>query len=213
MILNPGTSFEISSEILQRYQVSDENIERIKLLSDYDLSFVTYALSDDLIRSGRAYSCEQAYPLMFEFGKCDTRLVQRLETEFKRFCVLTLLKTGVPHAPPGAVDMYWHFFILHTKEYANFCVSVWGDFDGDPRIRDHFPSTDSTRKGMLDAYRATRALYVDVFGEPELFPMEGIKRSGGDVLPLASREIWRHASDTSGDSYSGTVEVDSYVAQ
>lgn len=102
--------------------------------------------------------------------------------------------------------MYWHFFILHTKQYEAFCVDVWGDFHGDPRLRDHFPSTDSTRKGMLDAYKATRELYVEVFGEPELYQLEGIKRASGEVLPVAPRPIWGPGSDTSGDSYSGTIE-------
>ncbi|MGA0563286.1 hypothetical protein ACO2RV_12650 [Ancylobacter sp. VNQ12] len=146
---------------------------------------------------------------MFEYGKCDLRLSERLELEFKRFYILTLVKSGVPHAPAGDIDMYWHFFILHTKQYAEFCVSVLGDFDGDPRVRDHFPSTDSTRRGMLNAYRDTRALYVKVFGEPEPYQMDGIVRQGADVLPVADRQIWRHASDTSGDSYSGTIEGDS----
>ena len=205
-MLNEKTPFQITDEKIAEFEVDEMARQRITAVADYDLSYVTQDLSDELIRTGRSYSCEQAYPLMFNYGKVDARLAQRLELEFKRFSILTLMKPGVPHAPPGAVDMYWHFFILHTREYVDYCEKVWGDFSGEPRFRDHFPSKDATRKGMLDAYKATRALYVDTFGEPEEFEMEGIVRDGGEVLPVASRPIWVVGSDTSGDSYSGVVE-------
>ena len=200
--------FLISDTLAERYAVDEQNRARIISTANYDLSYITNDLNDDLIRTGRKYSCEQAYALMFEFGKCDYRLAKRLEIEFKRFCVLTLVRPGVPHAPPGAVDMYWHFFVLHTKEYIKFCEDVWGSFEGEQAIRHHFPSKDETRKGMLEAYKNTRALYVEIYGEPELYEMDGIKRPNGDTLPLASRLIWVPGSDTSGDSYSGIIETE-----
>lgn len=98
--------YTVSEDVLTRYKVSKKNIERIGSVADYDLSFVTEELNDELIQTGRAYSCEQAYPLRAMFGKADKRLAQRLEEEFKRFCIITLVKPEVPHAPPGAVDMY-----------------------------------------------------------------------------------------------------------
>lgn len=207
-MLNEGTPFAVGDDLVAKFEIDDIAKERISAIAGFDLSYVTNDLTDELIRTGRSYSCEQAYPLMFNYGKVDSRLARRLELEFKRFCVLTLLKPKVPHAPPGAVDMYWHFFILHTREYVQFCEAVWGDFSGEPRFRDHFPSKDATRKGMLDAYKATRSLYIDVFGEPEDYQMEGIVRENGEVLPVAPRAIWVPGSDTSGDSYSGVVEPD-----
>lgn len=206
MTLNSGTDFEVSDRILEKFKVGKKDRDRISAVAKYDLSDISADLSDELIRTGRAYSCEQAYPLMANFGKADARLSQRLELEFKRFCILTLIKPGVPHAPPGAVDMYWHFLILHTREYITFCESTWGDFMGEPRLRDHFPSKDATRKGMLEAYKATRNLYVEVFSEPRNFEMDGIARDDGEVLPVSDRPIWVPASDTSGDSYSGVVD-------
>lgn len=202
--------FAVSAEVVRRYKVTAPNQKRIAKIGSYDLSFVTDDLNDELIQTGRAYSCEQAYPLRAMFGKADKRLATRLEEEFKRFCVITLIKPDVPHAPPGAVDMYWHFFILHTEAYLDFCKAVWGDFKGDPKYRHHYPSTDQTRRGMLDAYKATRALYVDIFGPPKPFELQG-KR--GVAEALAPRQIWTEASDTSGDSYSGTIEPDAYVAK
>lgn len=205
-MLNSNTPFQVTDTKLAEYSVEDVAQQRISAVAEYDLSYVTQDLTDELIRTGRSYSCEQAYPLMFNYGKVDSRLAQQLELEFKRFSILTLMKPGEPHAPPGAVDMYWHFFILHTREYVDYCERVWGDFSGEPRFRDHFPSKDATRKGMLEAYKSTRSLYVDVFGEPDEFEMEGIVREDGEVLPVAPRPIWVPASDTSGDSYSGVVE-------
>jgi hypothetical protein len=192
----------LSAEDFSRFDVSEDNRHRIEAVQKYDLSGITVGLTDDLIRTGRAFSVEQAYPLMLRYGKADHRLAARLEEEFKRFCVLTLIRPGVPHAPPGAVDMYWHFFILHTQEYADFCEVAWGDFRGDPRYRHHFPSTDETRSGMLDAYRATRALYVEVYGEPHPYEMDAIP----GAQAVAPRAIWEVASDTSGDSYSGVID-------
>jgi len=192
---------KISAATLKRFKVEKGVQKRIEQVFAYDLQHVTGALNDDLIRIGRPYSVEQAYPLASRFGKADRRLAVRLEREFKRFCALTLLDAGKAHAPPGAVDMYWHFFILHTESYIEFCERVWGDFKGAPKVRHHYPSTDDTRLGMLRAYTATRALYVDVFGEPELYAMDALP--GAEAL--SAREIWVPASDTSGDSYSGVV--------
>jgi hypothetical protein len=202
--------YTVSKEVLKRYDVSKKNVLRIEAVGSYDLAYVTVDLNDELVQTGRAFSCEQAYPLRDRFGRADKRLAQRLEEEFKRFCILTLVKSGVPHAPPGAVDMYWHFFILHTEGYLEFCKEVWGDVKGDPKYRHHYPSTNETRKGMLAAYKATRELYVDGFGEPRTFKLKGVP----DVADaLAPRAIWTEASDTSGDSYSGTIEPQAYIAR
>ncbi len=201
--------YSVPADTLRKYKVPAKNKRRITAVGDYDLSFVTDELNDDLIQTGRAYSCEQAYPLRAMFGKADKRLAKRLEQEFKRFCIISLVKPDVPHAPPGAVDMYWHFFILHTVEYADFCKTVWGDIKGDPKYRDHFPSTDQTRRGMLEAYKGTRQLYVDIFGEPKPYKLTGKK---GVADALAPRAVWGPGSDTSGDSYSGTIAATDYVA-
>ena len=72
--------------------------------------------------------------------------------EFKKFVILTLLKPGVAHAPPGAVDMYWHFFVLHTEPCTSFSEAIWGNFQGDPKYRHHFPAKDDTLPGQFRAY-------------------------------------------------------------
>lgn len=191
---------EISSKIIEKYNVSKDSMGKIEAVKSWDLEFLTSAFNDNLIRAGRAYSVEQVYPIISKFGKADYEIAKLLEVEFKKFVVLTLIRTGVPHAPSGAIDMYWHFFILHTKDYINFCEKVWGNFEGDPRFRHHYPANDDTRPGMLNAYIETLKLYKEVFGEPRLY--EGVGFS-----PI---EVWTAESKTSGDSYSGIIDPSIY---
>ena len=197
----------ISDEILSKFSVSDENRERIQRVIDYDLSFLTDAFNDNLIRGGRPYSVEQVYPIIARFGKADHEIAMFIAEEFRRFVALTLLKPGVPHAPPGAVDMFWHFFILHTEQYHHFCEEVWGSFQGDPKYRHHYPSNDETRPGQFQAYAETRKLYVEVFGEPKDY-----ERPGATPVPVWTRVVTSadgsrgQGSDISGDSYSGIID-------
>ena len=123
---------EIREAVLERYNATRDIRDRIRKVADYDLDFLTRTFNDDLIRAGRPFSVEQVYPIIARFGRADFEIASRLEEEFRRFVAITLLTPRVPHAPPGAVDMYWHFFILHTERYMNFSEEVWGSFLGDP---------------------------------------------------------------------------------
>lgn len=188
--------FEIPQRILDKYKVAKSSVNKIEMARDYDLEVVTSALNDNLIRVGRVYSVEQAYPIMARFGKCDYEIAKILEIEFRKFVALTLVEPDSPHAPSGAVDMYWHFFILHTELYSEFSNLIWGGFRGSGNYRHHYPATDDTRSGMLRAYSNTLVLYRDVFGEPVTY-----QRSVADQV-----RIWTDRSATSGDSYSGIVD-------
>ena len=107
--------------------IEKETLAKLHALERYDLSFLTSAFTDKTIREGRAFSTEQIYPILKHFGRADEALAKRLETEFKRFVAVTLLRPGGVHAPSGPVDMYWHFFILHTRQYRQFCADIWGN--------------------------------------------------------------------------------------
>jgi len=63
--------------------------ERMKRLEGWDLNFITATLNDDLIQQGRAYSCEQAYPIRAKFGVADREIAKLLEGEFRKFVALT----------------------------------------------------------------------------------------------------------------------------
>jgi hypothetical protein len=192
--------FQISKAISEKYKISKETLEKIEQVKNWDLEFLTSAFNDNLIRAGRAYSVEQVYPIISKFGKADYEIAKLLEVEYRKFVALTLVKPNIPHAPSGAIDMYWHFFILHTKDYTEFCEKVWGNFEGDPRFRHHYPANDDTRPGMLNAYKETLNLYREVFGEPRLYERIGAR-------PV---EVWTAESQTSGDSYSGIIDPSMY---
>jgi len=188
--------FEIPEKVYKKFKSTPQMRKRVELARDWDLEFLTSAFNDNLIRAGRVFSVEQVYPIIQRFGKADYEIAKRLEEEFRKFVAITILTPSTPHAPPGAVDMFWHFFILHTEHYMEFSEKVWGGFKGDGKYRHHFPASDETRSGMLRAYWNTLATYEEIFGIPKPYERAG-------ATPV---KIWTNRSETSGDSYSGIVE-------
>ena len=108
---------------LDTHEISGRKKARLEALEKYDLSVIT----NDFVDRGRYFSPEQIWPLKDYFGKVDEEITSLLEREFKRFVALTILEPNHIYAPPGSLDMYWHFFVLHTRNYAHFCAEVWGD--------------------------------------------------------------------------------------
>ena len=103
--------------------------------------------------------------------------------------------------------MYWHFFVLHTPEYIEFSIAVFGDYGPQPRVGRHYfkdvsdkraavmehrPSTDETRPNTLEAYLEVLDLYRSIYGtmDERYWPTP---RKGVNEVP------------TCGDSYSGAV--------
>lgn len=58
-------------------------------------------------------------------------------------------------APSPAIDEMWHHFILHTRDYGDWCTSHFG------RFIHHVPSDSPD----CFAYRRTRDLLTDQFGK------------------------------------------------
>ncbi len=113
----------VPCEYLDTHKVSERKRARLTALEGYDLSVIT----NDLVDRGKYFSPEQIWPLKDYFGKVDDEITGLLEREFRRFVALTILEPNHIYAPPGSLDMYWHFFVLHTRNYAHFCAQVWGD--------------------------------------------------------------------------------------
>lgn len=124
----------LPSELHGELQERPVFARRIEALSRYDFSSITANLVD----KGPQFSPEQVWPLRLHFGQADLALAEALELEFKRFMALALLRPNNVYAPPGPVDMYWHFFVLHTRDYADFCSSVWGDSVASPERRSNY---------------------------------------------------------------------------
>jgi hypothetical protein len=127
----------------------------------------------------KRFSPEQLYPIVAYFGKADKTVAQLIEKEFRRFVALTIIDPG-DHAPPGPVDMFWHFFILHTTNYDDFCQKIWGSSGGhlDTNHTDsrpdgnktfkrvpHYPIKEENASRLRNGYSKTRGLYKKVYGE------------------------------------------------
>ena len=120
--------------------------------------------------------------LRAHFGSANTEIAKMLEWEFKKFVALTLLDKQLTFAPSGPVDMYWHFLILHTKEYREFCDAMWGSFQHHPRgsRMDSLSSMNMMQSITLlphepinhesidsDDFQNAIAFYQEIFGKPD----------------------------------------------
>lgn len=196
----------VPNETIEKFKAENEIVERLSILAEYDLSFLT---NNFHIGELREFSPEQLFPLMRHFGKygieVDIEVAKKLEIEFKKFVAIALLKPSRRNAPSGPVDMYWHFFVLHTPEYVVFCNDIFGEYGEQPRLGkhyfqdwtdkrgamvDHIPASDETRPEMYAVYQETREIYIEAFGEPDFM-----------YWPVARGD----KQMTCGDSYSGFV--------
>jgi hypothetical protein len=81
--------------------------------------------------------------------------------ELKKFLYLCAT-SDLPCAPSKALDNIWHEFILHTRDYQDFCLWFLGTFI-------HHQPSDRVE---VESYARTRALAAEVFGnlDNELWP-------------------------------------------
>ncbi|GAA3634468.1 hypothetical protein GCM10022420_004140 [Streptomyces iranensis] len=55
-------------------------------------------------------------------------LAERIAAQTAAFLAACANNTGRPLTPSKAVDIGWHTFLLHTRDYADFCQRVAGHF-------------------------------------------------------------------------------------
>ncbi|MDE1825801.1 MAG: hypothetical protein KGH61_04630 [Candidatus Micrarchaeota archaeon] len=156
-------------KILQRGIItSPEFISKLERIWAYDLTSVT----EKLISKGAPIwgKSEQLHMLEGLLGKDVSReLAVRLEVEFKRYMSMIALDQVVGMGPSRMLDMYWHQFMLDTREYSKFCFEVLG------RFIDHVPSTSKTLESALASYARSLETYRQMFGEPDptMWPSPG----------------------------------------
>lgn len=83
-------------------------------------------------------------------------LVSQGRKEFLRFCAL-LTVTDEVLSPGPLVDGFWHEFLLHTRDYANFCERHFGCFL-------HHDPVDKTA-GSAQEWATTRRVYCKYYAE------------------------------------------------
>ncbi|MEX5631930.1 glycine-rich domain-containing protein [Parafrankia sp. FMc2] len=95
-----------------------------------------------------------------------------------------------PHtlAPSRRVDIGWHAFVLHTREYADFCNQVAGRFIHHipESTRPSLEQVATVRTRTTDAIAAAGyALDVDLWTLPAECADEGVCKVTGQVVPTA----------------------------
>jgi len=60
--------------------------------------------------------------------KLDQELAERIVDQALAFLVACARNTSTPLTPSALVDIGWHTFLLHTREYAGFCHQIAGRF-------------------------------------------------------------------------------------
>lgn len=83
------------------------------------------------------------------------------ERELKRFLALVCLMPSGTYVMSGPIDKLWHAFIIHTREYQDFCNKAAG------RFIHHAPDRSDGDGRILSASRYMRFLedYKAVFNE------------------------------------------------
>lgn len=58
----------------------------------------------------------------------DHDLAERILDQALAFLAACARNTSAPLAPSDLVDLGWHMFLLHTRDYATFCQEIAGRF-------------------------------------------------------------------------------------
>jgi hypothetical protein len=81
--------------------------------------------------------------------RVSTEHAERVMTQALAFLQACALNPGAGLSPSRAVDVGWHAFVLHTREYAEFCDRVAG------RFIHHTPIDDSAADDSVTALVTT----------------------------------------------------------
>lgn len=123
-------------------ELSEEIISLFKKIDDFDLSII----KNQMI-TNENFSQEKA---------------DEAEIEAKKFLAASLLSTEDLAILNGDPDMFWHYLVLNTTIYRNFCKDALGK-----TFIDHVPVTSSS-SFVKEPYKKTLKELEKYFGEPNL---------------------------------------------
>lgn len=92
-----------------KISLSPLHIEKIKLIDNFDFSKTAKKVDRDT------------------HGLTSKYLAEGIEN-LKRYYVVALLDPLNEHAVSRYVDPFWHAHVLHTKEYIEFCSTVFDQY-------------------------------------------------------------------------------------
>lgn len=122
-----------------------------------------------------------------------TEEAQKIFEDTKRFLYLVGINPGNSYGPPAKIDVGWHEFILHTKDYASFCEKHFG------RFIHHVPNRPGDARDTMRPQRTLRAA-ISTFGTSDLSSNWEFQNPLGETVLGPNNLEYIEASDTCGDS-------------
>jgi len=90
--------------------------------------------------------------------RLERDLAERIVDQALAFLSACAANTGAAFAPSDLVDIGWHAFLLHTRDYAAFCDRIAG------RFLHHVPTEPTDPAASGDAARGTLLRTVAAIG-------------------------------------------------
>ncbi|MCG8917511.1 hypothetical protein L6E12_17140 [Actinokineospora sp. PR83] len=110
----------------------------------------------------------------------DRSLAERVVDQALAFLAACAVNTADPLAPSELVDVGWHTFILHTRDYAQFCHRIAG------RFIHHVPTSEYDRNADGDNARATLVRTVEAIERTGLALDEDLWSTSGSKCQKCS---------------------------
>jgi hypothetical protein len=140
-------------------------------------------MTTTLTRTGRSLITPALFDvLVHRVGDDDElhhALAERIIDQALAFLAACARNTTAPLAPSELVDVGWHTFLLHTRDYAAFCHEIAG------RFLHHVPTTPNDPAGSGSAARDTlirTIAAIDDAGfvvDPDLWPLAKVSSCTG----------------------------------
>lgn len=95
--------------------------------------------------------------------ECASHELSNAELKYRRWLLLKRIYFGEPLPPTEEIDDFWHSHLLHTEQYVRDSLMIFGEY------LHHFPyfgiRSDEDHEDLIDAFDATKRLYLQHFGE------------------------------------------------
>jgi len=145
---------------------------------------VTISKTTDLLRRVMNYRNEKVVKRISKDTGCSYREAFEVFEDTKRFLYLCGVHDG-GFTPSSKIDDGWHAFILHTKDYLDFCMNYFGKFIH------HYPNRDdfSSQKSKEQVEKTLDAAY-SVFGKLSKrwnYIKENLIPSGEVLVPCSDK--------------------------
>lgn len=121
-----------------------------------------------------------------DHGGLTDRYLSEGEFALKQYYAVALLDPLNEHAVSKLVDPFWHVHILFTKEYMNFCNSIFGGYIHHTPL-DPDDTKEVKRVGKL--YDYTLTTYKKIFSDID---ESWWPKVGSDMVGLANRIVCLH---------------------